>query len=540
MGKLLPWVGLLLVLKHHDGAAHKLVCYFTNWAFSRPGPASILPRDLDPFLCTHLVFAFASMSNNQIVPKDPQDEKILYPEFNKLKERNRRLKTLLSIGGWNFGTSRFTTMLSIFSNRERFVNSVIPLLRTHGFDGLDLFFLYPGLRGSPMRDRWTFLSLLEELLQAFKNEAQLTMRPRLLLSAAVSGDPHVIQKAYDARLLGRLLDFISVLSYDLHGSWEKVTGHNSPLFSLPGDPKSLAYAMNYWQQLGAPPEKLLMGLPTYGHTFHLLKASQNELRAEAVGPASPGKYTMQAGFLAYYEICSFTEGMNKRWIDDQYVLYAFKGKVWVGYDDAISFSYKAFFIKREHFGGAMVWTLDLDDVMGAFCGTGPFPLVYTLNYLLVKDEFSSTPSPKLWFSTAVNSSRIGPEMPTMTRDLTTSLGILPPGGEAVATEIKGKSATMATTTRSEIMTPTRTPMTFERHTAAPEGKTESPGEKPLTTVGHLVVSPGGIAVGPVHLQTGQKVTPPGRKAGVPEKVTTSSGKMTVTPLGRAETLERRL
>ena len=61
-----------------------------------------------------------------------------------------------------------------------------------------------------------------------------------------------------------------------------------------------------------------------------------------------------------------------------------------------------------------------------------------------------------------------------------------------------------------------------------------------TTVGHLVVSPGGIAVGPVHLQTGQKVMPPGRKAGVPEKVTTSSGKMTVTPDGQAETLERRL
>lgn len=133
----------------------------------------------------------------------------------------------------------------------------------------------------------------------------------------------------------RLLDFISVLSYDLHGSWEKVTGHNSPLFSLPGDPKSSvrkgklsgspdmhpqarpvalgnkeglcssslqAYAMNYWRQLGVPPEKLLMGLPTYGRTFHLLRASQNELRAEAVGPASPGKYTKQAGFLAYYEV----------------------------------------------------------------------------------------------------------------------------------------------------------------------------------------------------------------------------------------------
>lgn len=69
------------------GAAHKLVCYFAGWAQSRPGPASILPRDLDPFLCTHLIFAFASMNDNRIVAKGFQDETITYPEFNRLKER---------------------------------------------------------------------------------------------------------------------------------------------------------------------------------------------------------------------------------------------------------------------------------------------------------------------------------------------------------------------------------------------------------------------------------------------------------------------
>lgn len=52
-------------------------------------------------------------------------------------------------------------MLSSFNNRETFITSVISLLRKHNFDGLDLFFLYPGLRGSPSHDRWTFLFLIE-------------------------------------------------------------------------------------------------------------------------------------------------------------------------------------------------------------------------------------------------------------------------------------------------------------------------------------------------------------------------------------------
>lgn len=46
--------------------------------------------------------------------------------------------------------------------------------------------------------------------------------------------------------------------------------------------------------------------------------------------------------------------------------------------------FQAMFVKKEHFGGAMVWTLDMDDVSGTFCGNGPFPLVHILNELLVQ------------------------------------------------------------------------------------------------------------------------------------------------------------
>ncbi|CAO2599603.1 Oviduct-specific glycoprotein [Lemmus lemmus] len=548
MGKLLLLVGLVLLMKHNDGTAYKLVCYFTNWAHSRPGPASILPRDLDPFLCTHLIFAFASMSSNHIVANSLQDEKVLYPELNKLKERNRALKTLLSVGGWNFGTSRFTSMLSTIASREEFIDSVISFLRTYGFDGLDLFFLYPGLRGSPVNDRWNFLLLIEELQFAFEKEALLTQRPRLLLSAAVSGVPYIIQRSYDVRFLGRRLDFISVLSYDLHGSWEKFTGHNSPLFSLPEDSKSSAYAMNYWRNLGAPADKLLMGFPTYGRTFHLLSASKNGLKAASTGPASPGKYTKQAGFLAYYEVCSFIQSAEKHWIDYQYVPYAYQGKEWVGYDDATSFSYKAMFVKKEHFGGAMVWTLDMDDVRGIFCGNGPFPLVHILNELLVQAGFSSTPLPQFWVTSPVNSSGPGSESLTVTEELTTdAVKILPPGGEAMAAEVHGKYENVTTIPHGGFVTPRRT-MSPATHTVALESNTMAPGantttsldllsetitemtmrvqtqtpwEETTATVGNQSVTPGGETTATVG---NQSVTPGG-------ETTATVGNQSVTPGG---------
>lgn len=74
-------------------------------------------------------------------------------------QRSLILKTVFFVFPWS--SCRFTSMLASIVSREEFIDSVISFLRTHGFDGLDLFFLYPGLRGSPMNDRWKFLFLVE-------------------------------------------------------------------------------------------------------------------------------------------------------------------------------------------------------------------------------------------------------------------------------------------------------------------------------------------------------------------------------------------
>lgn len=35
--------------------------------------------------------------------------------------------------------------------------------------------------------------------------------------------------------LYRLLDFLNIMTYDLHGAWDPITGHNSPLFGSASD-----------------------------------------------------------------------------------------------------------------------------------------------------------------------------------------------------------------------------------------------------------------------------------------------------------------
>jgi hypothetical protein len=43
---------------------YKIVCYYTNWAQYRPKPATYFPDNVDPNLCTHVIFAFAKINDD--------------------------------------------------------------------------------------------------------------------------------------------------------------------------------------------------------------------------------------------------------------------------------------------------------------------------------------------------------------------------------------------------------------------------------------------------------------------------------------------
>ncbi|CAB4027262.1 chitinase-3 1, partial [Paramuricea clavata] len=211
---------------------HFRVCYYTNWSQYRPAPMKYFPENVDASLCTHIIYAFAKIGNGYTLqPYEWNDDK-MFVRFAEIKRKNPHLKLLLAVGGWNHenGLGKFSPMVKTAQNRKIFIDSSIAFLRKNGFDGFDLDWEYPAGRGnSPPGDKQRYTALCDELLAAFKKEAAESGKERLLLTAAVPAGHKQIDAGYEVDKIAKSLDWINLMAYDLHGKWDKKTGHHTAM-----------------------------------------------------------------------------------------------------------------------------------------------------------------------------------------------------------------------------------------------------------------------------------------------------------------------
>lgn len=124
-----------------QAANYKVVCYFTNWSWYRKDAGKFTPENIDPKLCTHIVYAFTTLDANTLTMKvfdswADIDNKL----YQKITDfRNKGVKVTVALGGWNDSIgSKYGRLLTDPGLRKKFISAAVNFIKKYNFQGLDL------------------------------------------------------------------------------------------------------------------------------------------------------------------------------------------------------------------------------------------------------------------------------------------------------------------------------------------------------------------------------------------------------------------
>lgn len=278
---------------------------------------------------------------------DPED--YLKGNFNQLfnmKRRNRDLKIYLSIGGWSFSTN-ITNGVNTHEKKKEFAKSAVGLLKNMGLDGIDIDWEFP----SNKKEAWDYVTLLryirEELNQYSSDVGLPETQFELSIAAPATADEYEI---LNVKGMDKYLDYWNVMCYDFSGEWDKVSTYHSNLY---GGDSSCDDAINFYMDSGVSPEKIIMGMPTYGIGFsNTLGIGQSfcEIKSEGEESESWSYSSLPSpNCREYIETCGVSA-----YCYDRQKRYA------VVYDNEETVRIKAEYVQENELGGGMWWEASTD------------------------------------------------------------------------------------------------------------------------------------------------------------------------------------
>jgi len=275
-----------------------------------------------------------------------------------MKQRNRHLQVLISIGGW--GADGFSDAAASADSRSVFAQSVVELVDRTQADGVDIDWEYPGLPGPGIKYRQEDAENFTQLLRAVRDGLN-ALAPRrhtnYYLSAAMADGEFVAH--IELQRAAQYLDWVNLMTYDFHNSLTATTGHHAALArsasSAPGE-RSVERAVAQFLAAGVPARKLVVGVPFYGRAFaavddanHGLDQPYGHYAGEIPWSKLKDDYIDRNGFVRY-------------WDDMAHEPYLWNAQTreFVSYDDRQSLALKAAYVNAQHLHGMMYWEQSQD------------------------------------------------------------------------------------------------------------------------------------------------------------------------------------
>ncbi len=310
--------GFSLTAQAKETPAYRNVMYYGDWSIWG-GQGNFYPKDIPADQITHLNFAFLYFDkdgNLKFTDKDaatgaPVGMNVTWGAanggilnaFQVLRAENPNLKIGISIGGWS-KSNEFSRMAASDTARANFVSNVMKFVKYNNMDFVDIDWEYPGENQyrepdnvdntndegtiyASAADKENYIKLMQDLRGALDKQG-VELGKTYELSCALPAPSAKLEDGIDIKRLFEIIDFGNMMTYDMRGAWDSVSGHQTPLYGNPADPYyesglSVDQTVKYLLSQGAPAEKIVIGCAFYTRGW-------NEVAKEGTVPGMPGLF----------------------------------------------------------------------------------------------------------------------------------------------------------------------------------------------------------------------------------------------------------
>ena len=334
--------------------------YWRSWSSDRPETCNKFDAsDIDAATYTHLVYSFASISaDGHIEPwVGSWDEVDKYVEFNKVKDLNPNVKTLIAVTegvfyGAGMNPVTFHEVAKTETSRMVFAQSAVSFLELYNFDGMDIDWDTPldSDRGGGPENYERFVLLVEEIRSAFDRSTN-----DFLLTVALPPTGWELYD-YDVAGLSEYVDWFNLMTFDYHTpkNIPKTIGAHTDLKMIRPVVSDLVKDIQS--------TKFVLGMAGYGRTYTLADDECKELGCPFRSPGLGGCGNTK-GFIPFNEINEYIQSQSfdelHQDVSSSSMVIVVDGDQMISFDDESTWKQKEQYAEEMCLRGTMLWSVDM-------------------------------------------------------------------------------------------------------------------------------------------------------------------------------------